>query len=100
MQNNDVVSKYTKHILSSSVFPLDFAALWYVNIQSFALLDHIITNDNQKDKNVFQNIQLISGYITIFLPIILDLEHNKNSFQNLKNPMKIFKNCTWNRKLE
>ena len=56
MQNNDVVSKYTKHILSSDVFPLNFAALWYVNIQSFALLDHIITNDNPKDTNIFQDI--------------------------------------------
>ena len=56
-QNNDVVSEYTMHILSSGFFPLNFAASRIVNLQSFALLDHIITNDNPKDTNVFQKIQ-------------------------------------------
>ncbi len=42
-QNNDVVSEYTMHILSSGFFPLNFAASRIVNLQSFALLDHIIT---------------------------------------------------------
>ena len=87
-QNNDVVSEYTMHILSSGFFPLNFAASRIVNLQSFALLDHIITNDNPKDTNVFQNIQSISDHNTIFLPIILDLKHNKNSFQNLKRNIK------------
>ena len=81
-------------------FPLNFAGSWSVNIESFAILDHIKANDKQKDNNIFQNSQLISDHNTIFLPILLDFEHNENSFQNLKNSMKIFKNCTWNRKLE
>ena len=41
------------------VFLLNFAASRNVNIQSFTILDHIINNDNQKDTNVFQNIQSI-----------------------------------------
>jgi len=72
------------HILSSGFFHLNFAALRFVNIQSFALLDHIITNDNPKDANIFLNIQSISDHNTIFLPFNLDLKHNENSFQNLK----------------
>ena len=47
-QNNDV-NEYNMHILSSSFFPLNFSASQFVNIQSFVLLDHIITNDNPKD---------------------------------------------------
>jgi len=95
-QNNDVVSEYTMHILSSGFFPLNFAASRFVNKQSFALLDHIITNDNPKDTNIFQNIQSISDHNTIFLPFILDLKYKENSFQNLKrnmnnNNMKSFK---------
>ena len=86
-QNNDVVSEYTMHILSSGFFPLNFAASRFVNKQSFALLDHIITNDNPKDTNIFQNIQSISDHNTIFLPIILDLKHNENSIENLKRNM-------------
>ena len=67
------------HILSSGFFPLNFAASRFVNIQSFAFafLDHIITNDNPKDTNIFQNIQSISDKNTIFLTIILDLKHNE-----------------------
>ena len=65
------------HILSSGLFPLNFAASRFVNIQSFAFLDHIITNDNPKDTNIFQNIQSISDKNTIFLPIILDLKQRK-----------------------
>ena len=78
-QNNDVVNEYNMHILSSSLFPLNFSASQFVNIQSFAFafLDHIITNDNPKDTNIFQNIQSISDKNTIFLPIILDLKHNE-----------------------
>ena len=58
-QNKDVVSEYTMHILSSGFFPLIFLASRNVNIQSFTILGHIITNDNTKDTNVFQNIQSI-----------------------------------------
>ena len=65
--------------ISSGFFPLNFAASRFVNIQSLVLLDHIITNDT----NIFQNIQSISDHNTIFLPIILDLKHNENSFKNL-----------------
>ena len=41
----------------------------------------------KKDINIFQNIQSISDHNTIFLPNILDLKHNENSFQNLKRNM-------------
>ena len=56
-------------------------------LKSLALLDHIITNDYQKDTNIFQNIQLISDHNTIFLLIILVFKYNENSFQNLKRNM-------------
>ena len=47
------------HILFSGFFPLNFAASRNVNIQKILNLDHIITNDNKKDTNVFKNIQSI-----------------------------------------
>ena len=37
-------------------------------------------------------MQSILDHNTIFLPIILDLKHNENSFQNLTRNMKSFKN--------
>ena len=40
-QNNDVVSEYTMHILSSDFVTLNFVASRFVNMQSFALLDHM-----------------------------------------------------------
>jgi len=59
----------------------------------------------KKDINIFQNIQSISDHNTIFLPNILDLKHNENSFQNLKRNMNdnniksiktVLKNDKWN----
>ena len=70
-------------IIVSRLFPFKFRGLNFLTI--------LWTNDNLKDTNVFQNIQSILDHNTIFLPIILDLKHNKNSFQNLTRNMKSFK---------
>ena len=53
------------------VFPLNFAVSRNVNIQSFTILDHIITNDNQKDTNVFQNIQSILNIFCLVMSYVI-----------------------------
>ena len=66
------------------VFPLNFAVSQNVNIQSFTILDHIITNDNQKDTNVFQNIQSILNIFCLVMSYVM-VHHSSSYVFFIKN---------------
>ena len=96
---DNYLKDYMHLLLSYGYFHINFNATRFSSRTSFSLIDHIVTNVDQIDYKISQNIQSISDHNMLFVPLSFDfLDSNVSNskchvYRNFnQNAMEKFKN--------